>query len=91
MDRKPAAVTTNGKVEAENHAASSGQETSSNAGEIPFLVTHWLANYVREQQKGVPDSERQAVLKKISKATGEIASAFFALGAYGTTFQVSLP
>jgi hypothetical protein len=93
MDSKPAA--TNDSVDESPSPspspAASTNETSSAAGEIPFLVTHWLANYVKEQKKaGVPDAERKAVIDKISSATNEIASAFFSLGAYGTTLHVSL-
>ena len=63
--------------------------TTNTAGEIPFLVTHWLANYVRQQKKELPDAEQRAIIDKISNATNEIASAFSSLGAYGTTVDVS--
>jgi hypothetical protein len=58
---------------------------NDNAAEIPFLVTHWLANYETKEKK----EEHQDAIQRIRKATSDIASAFASLGAYGTAFQVS--
>jgi hypothetical protein len=58
---------------------------NDNAAEIPFLVTHWLANYETKEQK----EEHLRAIQRIRKATSDIASAFASLGAYGTAFQVS--
>ena len=66
--------------------------------EIPFLVTHWLANYGTVQNdnnngnnnnKSSSEQERQEALVRIRRATSEIASAFATIGAYGTTYRVS--
>jgi hypothetical protein len=67
--------------------------------EIPFLVTHWLANYGtvhnhnnnnnNNYKNASSEQERQESLARIRRATSEIASAFATLGAYGTTYRVS--
>jgi hypothetical protein len=70
-------------------------------GEIPFLITHWLNGY---SQNGcsipyIGDDDpspasllsteaRKAALKQIQKATSNLAVAFQALGAFGTTKKV---
>ena len=60
------------------------------AEEMPFLVTHWLANYgAASTVVGTKNVEQQEALDRIRKATSEIASAFESLGAYGTAIQVS--
>ena len=59
--------------------------------ELPFLVTHWLANFEKNGRSGneqARECERLA-MAKIRRATSEIASAFASLGAYGTTLRVS--
>ena len=100
MDRKPPPTNNGGRQATMNGADSTPTMASVNdkattsiggEGEIPFLVTHWLANYVRQQKKeGLPDAEQKAIIDKISNATNEIASAFSSLGAFGTTVDVSL-
>ena len=56
--------------------------------EIPFLVTHWLANYEKSKSNASGDEEEKAAMAKIRHAASEIASAFATLGAYGTTLRV---
>ena len=59
--------------------------------EIPFLVTHWLANYTNNSiisNVACQDREQMAIAK-IRRATSDIASAFATLGAYGTSLRVS--
>jgi hypothetical protein len=65
--------------------------------ELPFLVTHWLANYGNNNNivgatgttASALERDRQEAIARIRRATTEIASAFRTLGAYGTTFRVS--
>lgn len=72
--------------------------TTNSQHELPFLITHWLANYetvqgTREHEGGllVEDQQRRKdAFEKINRATFEIASAFSELGAYGTTSRVSV-
>lgn len=64
--------------------------------ELPFLVTHWLANYGQssnlvtssESPRNLHVEQHEAVVR-IRRASSEIASAFATLGAYGTRFRVS--
>eukprot|EP00980_Cylindrotheca_fusiformis_P006269 scaffold1340_cov122-Cylindrotheca_fusiformis.AAC.12 len=56
--------------------------------DIPFLVTHWLANYSAAPADDDKDKNQEAI-QRIRKATSDIASAFASMGAYGTSFQVS--
>ena len=59
--------------------------------ELPFLVTHWLANYRSSNGNSNEETqhrEREA-MAKIRRATSEIASALASIGAYGTSFRVS--
>ena len=66
--------------------------------ELPFLVTHWLANYrssssndnnnISNEETQHQEREREA-MAKIRRATSDIASALASIGAYGTTFRVS--
>ena len=82
-------------VSTTNHD-SAGDAVSSDGAqhirqEIPFLVTHWLANYgknIINDGEEIQDPERIAI-SKIQRATSEIASAFATLGAYGKTLRVS--
>lgn len=64
------------------------------AADLPFLVTHWLANYNNNQQQestiGSTPEERNAI-QRIRRAASELSSAFHALGSFGTTTRVSLP
>jgi hypothetical protein len=88
-------------VDADNHdggvaLVSSSDGTQQIREEIPFLVTHWLANYGsnssnnndNSSSKEAQDREQMAIAK-IRRATSEIASALNTLGAYGTTLRVS--
>jgi hypothetical protein len=53
--------------------------------ELPFLVTHWLANF------DTPTSESQDAVQRIRDAASEMASAFSQLGLFGTLHPVSSP
>lgn len=53
---------------------------------LPFLVTHWLANF--ESGGGSNSDEEQRAIDRIRNASAEIASAFASLGAFGTTIRV---
>mmetsp|Transcript_9846 Transcript_9846/g.23194 ORF Transcript_9846/g.23194 Transcript_9846/m.23194 type:complete len:2231 (+) Transcript_9846:109-6801(+) len=59
----------------------------SSSSEVPFLVTHWLANYNGGGSTTTTNNklnpEQKAAIDKIRKATSEIASAFSSLGAFG--------
>lgn len=67
---------------------------STNGTELPFLVTHWLQNFDPSASIGdrllgpspatSEDRAKQVALERIRKATSELASAFTALGAYGS-------
>eukprot|EP00531_Pseudo-nitzschia_arenysensis_P009052 CAMPEP_0116157440 /NCGR_PEP_ID=MMETSP0329-20121206/23345_1 /TAXON_ID=697910 /ORGANISM="Pseudo-nitzschia arenysensis, Strain B593" /LENGTH=2316 /DNA_ID=CAMNT_0003654547 /DNA_START=150 /DNA_END=7100 /DNA_ORIENTATION=- len=60
--------------------------------EIPFLVTHWLANYgnTNTNNNDPIDEQQRFAMAKIKSAASELASAFTTLGAYGTTLRSSL-
>ena len=65
--------------------------------ELPFLVTHWLANYKQRESDDSSENcydqeakhREHAAIANIRRATSELASAFASIGAYGTTFRVS--
>ena len=57
--------------------------------ELPFLVTHWLANYQPIPLDESRDRQRDDALQRIQNAASEIASAFAVLGAYGMSHLVS--
>lgn len=59
----------------------------TSAAELPFLVTHWLAGLATATDT-VPVSHMSALLR-IQQAAGDLAEAFTALGAFGTTIKVS--
>jgi flagellin-like hook-associated protein FlgL len=67
-------------------------DTGAIQQELPFLVTHWLANYDNRAgtaaASGPSEVERQQAMARIHHATSEIASALATLGAYGTTVRV---
>lgn len=65
-------------------AVSEGMNPPS-LSELPFLVTHWLANYQGEEG----DPQREEVIERLRNATSEMAAAFSDLGAYGTSSRVS--
>lgn len=52
------------------------------APELPFLVTHWLANFSLGTQNIQHDKNSDA-LNKIRKAAEDLASAFVDIGAFG--------
>ncbi|KAL7569047.1 hypothetical protein ACA910_016892 [Epithemia clementina (nom. ined.)] len=54
-------------------------EAPLDRGEIPFLVTHWLANY-----EGDP-----AIVNRIRHAAAALASAFSDAGVFGSVSQTS--
>ena len=53
--------------------------------ELPFLVTHWLANYNISNN----DNNNAEAVERIRRASAELASAFSFLGAFGRTIPVS--
>jgi hypothetical protein len=95
-DQKPAATN---RVEAATSADTAAPtcvpvlvqgDASVNQGDLPFLVTQWLAKYGGEQKEGeMTDPKQQQALDTIRRATTDIASAFSSLGAFGTTYRVS--
>lgn len=99
MASKPAAKTDSGTNDAEPTNTNDGGNPSTaptvpsdriNQEDIPFLVTHYLANFHKEEHKESSlDPERKEALDRIRRATNEIASAFSTLGAYGTSYRVS--
>ena len=78
--------------------AASGTDASREGGavnrELPFLVTHWLANFSGANGPGakcVTDTEKQDAMNRLRRAAADVASAFSALGAYGMATDVSCP
>lgn len=57
-------------------------------GELPFLVTHWLSEYFGGDQHNAGTMEQQAAVTKIHKAAADLASAFSAIGAFGSSVRV---
>lgn len=64
--------------------------------DLPFLVTHWLANYRSSSDNATESSsettqtmEYRKAMAKIRQATSDLASAFTTLGAFGTSSRVS--
>jgi hypothetical protein len=58
-------------------------------GEVPFLITHWLAGFT-DRTAVEAESEVVAAMSKIQKATEDLAIAFQTLGAYGKMMKVSI-
>jgi hypothetical protein len=54
-------------------------------GELPFLVTHWLAKFASTSGSG----HDAAAFAKIHNAAADLASAFDTLGAFGTVTKVN--
>ena len=71
-----------GNTNAESHG-------SGDTDDIPFLVTHWLEQFGKGNKQGLATQDQAEAFEKIRRATSEIASAFSALGAYGTMNRVS--
>jgi hypothetical protein len=85
----PAAETTSDFI-----AAGRLQQEPINSSELPFLVTHWLRNYSSQIDhdgncSSAGAAGKHAALERIKKATGELASAFSSLGAFGSSTAVS--
>jgi len=59
-------------------------DASIPSSELPFLVTHWLANYQSKVPEEFIDRQEQDAIQQIHNAAAELASAFTSLGAYGT-------
>ena len=55
--------------------------------ELPFLVTHWLANFRQPENEG--DLQHEEAMERLRNATSEIAAAFSSLGAFGPSSRVS--
>lgn len=69
--------------------ASDMLSTCAASSELPFLVTHWLANYRELEDQGAGDRKRDEAMERLRNAASEIAAAFSSLGAYGTSIEVS--
>lgn len=88
--------TSNGRSPNENPEPSGNNVMASldqSPQDIPFLVTHYLANFAAKHQGGSttdPNNEHNAdeALETIRRATNDIASAFASLGAFGATTKV---
>ena len=75
------------------------QQEPVDRSELPFLVTHWLRNFNLDNDQGVDRNEtmqignsnkkKREALERIQKAASDLASAFAALGAFGTSTVVS--
>jgi hypothetical protein len=78
------------RTDTSDHNVSSAVDNDAppSLSELPFLVTHWLANY-REEEGDMGDQQRQEALERLRNATSEMAAAFSSLGAYGTSSRVS--
>ena len=55
--------------------------------ELPFLVTHWLANFRQPENEG--DLQHEEAMERLRNATSEIAAAFSSLGTFGPSSRVS--
>ena len=71
------------------HELTESVREASSVG-LPFLVTHWLANYSSAaDSESTPDDSRAEAIQKLHHAASEIASAFSTLGAFGMSGLVS--
>ncbi|CAJ1969682.1 unnamed protein product [Cylindrotheca closterium] len=79
-------------MSAAKETGSPSANASSSTSEVPFLVTHWLANYNNNNNNNNISNgsstanlspEQKEAIVKIRKATAQIASAFTSLGAFG--------
>jgi len=71
-----------------------GNDNNNNHG-LPFLVTHWLANYRGRDAigggnydgrgTGTGRNDDEAAVRRVRRAAAELASAFSALGEFGVT------
>lgn len=103
-----------GPLAASSSATTDGG-TATNHEELPFLVTHWLANFASAAASagqapppsdiGLPAlpagagasstgatasaEEREEALRRLHRAAGDVASAFAALGMFGSATTVS--
>ena len=62
--------------------------TGAASSELPFLVTHWLANYRLLEGQETGDRKRDEAIECLRNAASEIAKAFSSLGVYGTSSEV---
>ena len=94
---------------AASSSATTDGGTATNHEELPFLVTHWLANFASAAASagqapppsdvGLPalpagagassTEEREEALRRLHRAAGDVASAFAALGMFGSATTVS--
>jgi len=73
-------------TETRSSSSAVASDYESNAStDLPFLITHWLANY----NANTEDPDKKQALEQMKKATSQLASAFSTLGAFGTTIRVS--
>ncbi len=61
--------------------------------EVPFLVTHWLANlhganFLANNGENRDERSRRDAIRRIRRAAVDIASAFTDLGAFGVSSRV---
>jgi hypothetical protein len=80
--------TSNGSESANQHSI-----VHSLAGELPFLVTHWLSAYrydfgANGSGETIESDERKKAVSKIRQAAADLASAFTSLGSFGKSIKV---
>lgn len=74
-------------------------QEAANDSELAFLVTHWLRNFNQTNGSNaaaspndattMDDRSKREALERIQRATSDLASAFSALGTFGTATAVS--
>ena len=77
-------------------------QEAANDSELAFLVTHWLRNFNQTNGSNaasqnnataatttIDDRSKREALERIQRATSDLASAFSALGTFGTATAVS--
>ena len=126
-DDEPRRDDSNGPPSSSSTAATAAAAASSSTNnshsiamnqELPFLVTHWLANFAASSSAdsappvagssqvlagapalavssadvsstGATAEEREEAIRRLQRATGDIASAFTTLGIFGSATTVS--
>ena len=108
---RPSSIVTSPAAAGPSAASSSATGTAMNHEELPFLVTHWLANFASAAASaGHPSDvgppalpagagasstaaataeEREEALRRLHRAASDVASAFAALGMFGSATTVS--
>lgn len=76
MDSKPAAKVVERPIE-----AATAQTVS---GELPFLVTHWLAGF--KTAAGL-SGQQAAAAETVQRAANDLAQAFSVLGVFGSAVR----